>query len=242
MIPKVIHYCWFGGKEKPEKIINCINSWKSFFPDFEIKEWNESNFNMDILPYVKEAYFAKKYAFVSDICRITALATEGGLYLDTDVEILKRFPDDILNEKAFLGFESGFNDYLIATAVIGSEPNNPFFLEFLDSYKETHFFSHLRYNEETNVDRITKALVDEGLLQNDKHQIINGIHIYPKDYFCNYDFHKRESFSSENSLARHLYFSSWKENKKTFFLRRKAELKTVYTILFYKIISFWTKL
>lgn len=95
MIPKIIHYCWFGGKEKPESAQKCIRSWKKFFPDYEIKEWNESNFDVNMIPYTKAAYEAKKYAFVSDFARFWVLYHYGGVYFDTDVEVIRNM-DDLL--------------------------------------------------------------------------------------------------------------------------------------------------
>ena len=104
MIPKIIHYCWFGHNPLPESAIKCIESWKKFFPDYEIREWNEDNFNVDIIPYTKDAYEAKKYAFVSDYARFWILEKFGGLYFDTDVEVIKSM-EDIIAEGAFLGAE-----------------------------------------------------------------------------------------------------------------------------------------
>ena len=105
MIPKIIHYCWFGGKPKPELAEKCIESWKKFCPDYEIVEWNEGNFNINSNLYVKQAYEAKKYAFVTDYVRLYALYTQGGIYMDTDVMVLKPL-DEYLNHEAFSGFES----------------------------------------------------------------------------------------------------------------------------------------
>ena len=105
MIPKIIHYCWFGRKPKPQKVLEYIETWKKFFPDFEMKEWNEDNFDVNMMPYTKEAYYAKKYAFVSDVARLYALVHEGGIYFDTDIRVVKRFSDELLNSHGFLGFE-----------------------------------------------------------------------------------------------------------------------------------------
>ena len=104
MIPKIIHYCWFGGKPLPELAQKCIASWKKYCPDYEIKEWNESNFNLNSCDYVREAYEAKKWAFITDYVRLYAMVTEGGIYMDTDVEVIKPL-DPFLKHKAFSGFE-----------------------------------------------------------------------------------------------------------------------------------------
>ena len=98
MIPKIIHYCWFGRNPLPQSAIKCINSWKKFFPDYEIKEWNEQNFDVNIIPYTSEAYQAKKYAFVSDYARMWVLYNYGGIYFDTDVEVIKPMKDIVEND------------------------------------------------------------------------------------------------------------------------------------------------
>ena len=103
MIPKVIHYCWFGHNPLPKSALKCINSWRSYFPDYEIKEWNETNFDVNMMPYTTEAYNARKFAFVSDVARFWILLNEGGLYFDTDVEVIKGF-DDIVSSGAFMEF------------------------------------------------------------------------------------------------------------------------------------------
>ena len=103
-IPKIIHYCWFGGKEKPEQVKKCIGSWKKYLSNYQFMEWNEQNFDVNQFQYTKDAYAAKKYAFVSDVARVKALLEYGGIYFDTDVEVFKSF-DDILDAKCLLGFE-----------------------------------------------------------------------------------------------------------------------------------------
>lgn len=115
MIPKIIHYCWFGGNPLPELAVKCIESWKKYCPDYEIKRWDESNFDLKCCDYVKEAYQAKKWAFVSDYVRFKVLYDEGGLYFDTDVELIKPI-DDILARGPFMGVEVGqpFNERLQA--------------------------------------------------------------------------------------------------------------------------------
>src|SRR5215510_15199585 len=105
MIPKIIHYCWFGGNPLSELALKCIASWKKYFPNYEIKEWNESNYDVHKIPYTSEAYNAKKYAFVSDYARFDILYQYGGIYFDVDVEVIKQF-GDILNDTGFMGMET----------------------------------------------------------------------------------------------------------------------------------------
>ena len=123
MIPKTIHYCWFGGNPLPDLAVKCIDSWKKYCPDYEIKEWNEKNFNLDACPYVREAYEAKKWAFVSDYARLYAMVTEGGIYMDTDVEVLKPL-DEYLDNLAFSGFQT---EKEIPTGIMACEKGFPLF-------------------------------------------------------------------------------------------------------------------
>lgn len=135
MIPKIIHYCWFGGNPLPELAKKCIASWKLYCPDYEIKEWNESNFDLDCCDYVREAYQSKKWAFVSDVARLHALVTEGGIYMDTDVEVIKPL-DNLLKYNAVSGFET---EKTIQTGLIASEKENSMLQEMLASYEDDHF-------------------------------------------------------------------------------------------------------
>lgn len=123
MIPKIIHYCWMSGEPFPELIRDCIDSWKAKLPDYKIIEWNSQNFDYNIIPYTKEAMEKKKYAFVSDYVRLYALYKYGGIYLDSDIKVLKSF-DSLLNDKAFTGFESKER---IGVWLLASEKQNPFF-------------------------------------------------------------------------------------------------------------------
>ena len=140
MIPKIIHYCWFGGNPLSELAQKCISSWKKYFPEYEIKEWNESNFNLQCCDYVKEAYEAKKWAFVSDYARFWILYHEGGLYFDTDVEVIKPI-DDIINNGAFMGCERTGNYGLGVNPGlgIGADPGISLYKEILDDYEKSHF-------------------------------------------------------------------------------------------------------
>ena len=141
MIPKIIHYCWFGGKEKPQSAIKCINSWKKFFPDYEIKEWNESNFDVHSIPYTHDAYEAKKYAFVSDYARFWILYRYGGLYFDTDVEVIRPM-DDLIAKGSFMGCEIDHGENYSVAAGLGLAvvPGHPLYKQFLDIYATLPFF------------------------------------------------------------------------------------------------------
>lgn len=142
MIPKIIHYCWFGGKEVPQSTKKYIESWKKFLPGYEIKRWDESNFEVNAIKYTREAYAAKKYAFVSDYARFWILFNYGGLYFDTDVEVIKPL-DDIISKGAYLGVESQ-NDTTITVAPglgFGAEAGNKLLGRMIDLYQTFHFLN-----------------------------------------------------------------------------------------------------
>jgi len=160
MIPKIIHYCWFGRNPLPDLALKCIESWKKFLPDYEIIEWNEDNFNLDIYQYTREAYELKKYAFVSDVCRLYAIKEMGGIYLDTDVEILKPL-DKFLHHNAFSGFET---NYTIPTGLMASEKNGKWATEMLDYYYERPFvLDNKKIDMTTNVEIISKLMKQKGI-------------------------------------------------------------------------------
>lgn len=207
MIPKKIHYCWFGGKEKPDSVKKCINSWKHFCPDYEIIEWNESNFDIHCMPFVEQAYEAKKFAFVSDVARLMIVYEHGGLYFDTDVEVIKSF-DNMLDNKAFLGFEN--NEYVASGLGFGSEAGVEFFKDHIDAYEDKSFV-----NEDGSYNLIgcphvaTELLVEKGLIQNGQEQIVDGVHIYPVDYFNPFDSITGKLTKTNNTYSIHWYDASW---------------------------------
>lgn len=163
MIPKVIHYCWFGGNPLPKSAQKCIASWRKYLPDYEIKEWNESNFDVNIIPYTAEAYKAKKYAFVSDYARFWILYKYGGLYFDTDVEVIKNM-DDIIANGAFMGLEkkqAGATPNCVGVAPglgLGVNPGLGLYKELLDVYDDKHLFSAFGKIGGTIVDITSKIM------------------------------------------------------------------------------------
>lgn len=177
MIPKIIHYCWFGENAKSDKIRFCMESWKKYLPDFEIKEWNEKNFPIDKFNYVKQAYDAKKWAFVTDYVRAYALYNEGGIYLDTDVEITSNL-DTFLHHGAFSGFESKGYPF---TALWGAQKGHHWPKKILDFYDTKNF------EQETNTVYVSKILELEYGFNSQLDTIQNfhnDIFIYPSNYFC----------------------------------------------------------
>ena len=206
MIPKVIHYCWFGRNPLPKSAKKCIKSWKTFCPDYEIKEWNEDNFDINSNRYVREAYETGKFAFVSDCARLYALYNYGGIYMDTDVEVLKSF-NDILDNKCVFGFEEGS---YIATSFMAAEKKANIIKEFIELY-ENETFKHTtgKLNTITNVVRLTELLKSKGLVCNDKMQNIESAVIYPKEYFSPYDYRNCVNNSTSKSYCIHWYYVSW---------------------------------
>ena len=219
-IPKIIHYCWFGGNEKPKKVNKCIESWKKFMPEFEIIEWNESNFDINALQYTKQAYEMKKYAFVSDVARLNALNTYGGIYFDTDVEVFKNFTP-LLNEKCILGFEE---EEYIATSMMAVEPNNNLINSFLKIYDNIPFLDEEgNIIEGTNVSKLTDLLVEKGLKRENIYQKLDdNISIYPKEYFSPYVYPYGIYQITDNSYCVHHFFVSWQS--KTVLLKRYLKM------------------
>lgn len=215
MIPKKIHYCWFGRSKMPELALKCIASWKKYLPDYEIKEWNEDNFDLELYPYVREAYNNRKFAFVTDVVRLYALYTEGGIYMDTDVEVLKPL-DCFLNHQAFSGFEDEYN---VPTGIMASEKGGKWAMENLAYYDKRHFQKKDgSLDLTTNVVIITNYMLSLGLKQNNTYQDFpNLITFYPKDYFCPKSYDNGEIYLTNNSYTIHHFAGSWHSSKQKFY-------------------------
>ncbi|WP_459501953.1 glycosyltransferase family 32 protein [Bacillus sp. C1] len=220
-IPSTIHYCWFGGREKPEIVQKCIDSWKKNLPEYEIIEWNENNFDIECNLYVKEAYDSKKFAFVSDYVRVYVLYKFGGIYLDTDVEVFKPF-DNMLHHDSFWGFEQ---ENYIATSTIGAMKGNKLIKIFLDSYEGKEFIKEDgNHDELTNVAIVTNILKNAGLKLNGEYQEISGMGVfYPQTYFSPYDYINCRKFITENTYAMHHFYKSWLPLK----VRIKGNIKLI---------------
>ncbi len=211
MIPKTIHYCWFGRGPKPELALKCIESWHRYMPDYEYKLWDESNFDVNIVPYTKEAYEAHKYAFVSDYVRLWALEREGGIYLDTDVVAFKSF-DDLLVWKAFVGFE-GSKTTPVGTCVMATEPHGVWINEQLERYQGRHFvLEDGQWDQTTNVQFITKHMSENGLVLNGLEQDYKDLHVFPVEYFCPRQT-TGEYLRTDVTYCDHLGLGSWTAGK-----------------------------
>lgn len=210
MIPKIIHYCWFGRGEMPQLAKKCIASWHQYMPDWEFKLWNEDNFDVAAVPYTREAYEAKKYAFVTDYVRLWALYNEGGVYMDTDVEVLKSL-DDLLHLSAFTGYE-GSKKLPPVTGIIASVSHGTWVKEQLDSYENAHFLMEDgSYDMTTNTVRIAALMRDNGFVQNGVEQDYKDLHVFPVTYFCPRQT-TGELLFSENTYCDHHCMGSWSED------------------------------
>ena len=228
---KIIHYCWFGPNPKPKLFYKCLKSWQKFLPDFEIKEWNESNSDLEANEFVKEAYKEKKWAFVSDYIRTKALYEEGGLYLDTDMEITAPI-DDLLDDESFLGFEQ--SSYVAVGIWWEKKPKSFLTKKLLDKYNNISF--NIKNIYMFAIPKlITDILISQGLTLFDyfNTQKVNDITIYSADYFYPIPFEHDTDITSKNTRGIHYYDASWVDN--SFMLREKiAHLrkKTWFEVLF----------
>lgn len=205
VIPKIIHYCWFGNNPLPSKVKECIASWRKYFPDYEIKEWNETNFDLKSNLYAKEAYDSKKWAFVADYVRLYVLVKYGGIYLDTDVEMVKNM-DLLLKYKGFCCFETKNQ---LCTAVLACEPHFKLFEKWLHFYDTKVFdFDY----EEPNVLLFTRICQKYGLKLDNKRQSINGLQVFPSEYFSPKDYMTGEIVMTNNTFAIHHFSESWHSN------------------------------
>jgi mannosyltransferase OCH1-like enzyme len=211
MIPKKIHYCWFGGQPLPELAQLCIESWRRFLPNYEIIRWDESNYDVNKIPYISEAYAAKKYAFVSDYARFDILYQYGGLYFDTDVEIIKDL-SEIVENGAFMGCENSVNGYLINAGLgLGAVPQMAIYKEILEDYQQRHFFSEAKQQDLTTVVEIVSHIFERYNFntQNNKIQKINDVTIYPPMFFCPQNGWFNRYKLSKDTYSIHHYAASW---------------------------------
>ena len=242
MIPKIIHYCWFGGNPLPDEARKCIESWRKCCPNYEIKEWNEDNFNFDSCDYAKEAYQKEKWAFVSDYARFKILYEEGGLYFDTDVEVIKPI-EDIVQKGPFMGCEQGDSLYVAPGLGLAANPGLGLYKDILDYYNNEHFVNEDgSINTTTVVQRITDLLKDRGFKGTGEIECIDGVYIYPPDFFSPMNYWTGEIKISDQTRSIHHYSMSWKSEyeKELKEIERKCRIslgnKLGYVI--YKIIIF----
>ena len=210
MIPKVIHYCWFGRGEKPAQALMCIDSWKKFLPDYYLKEWNEDTFDVSQNQYVREAYENRKFAFVTDFVRLYALYHEGGIYMDTDVEVIGSF-DSFLHHHAFSGFETDGN---VPTGMMAAEKGSVWAKELLNQYDSRRFVKEDgTFDLTTNTTVITNYMVSKGLQLNNQYQDFPGLcTMYPSEFFCPKDHRTGVIHRTSNTICIHHFAGSWINN------------------------------
>ena len=228
MIPKKIHYCWFGRNPLPELAIKCIESWKKYCPDYEIIEWNEDNFDYTSCDYIKEAYEQKRWAFVSDYARFWILYKYGGLYFDTDVELIKPI-DDLIERGPFMGLEREFDFgsinrvqdssvvekqagiYVAPGLGLYATPGMELYSHILDEYQKRHFINEFGKEDTTTVVQIVSNLLSQYMIETvDDITLKTGdVYIYRKDVLCPIDYRSGKIEITDNTRAIHHYMASW---------------------------------
>lgn len=223
LIPKKIHYIWLGGKPLPPLAKKCLASWHKYMPDYEVVRWDESNLDFYSCDYASEAYKAKKWAFASDYARFKILYEQGGIYLDTDVEVIRSL-EPILEQGPYMGFEVDCGEATKGTVASGlglaANPGLGLYREILDSYERAHFIKDDgSYDLTTVVERVTDILREKGLRDVPGIQEVAGVRIYPSEYFCPKDPINSRLILTENSYSIHHYDGSWTTGKQKFHKR-----------------------
>lgn len=238
MIPKKIHYCWFGGNPLPDDAKKCIESWKKHCPDYEIIQWDESNYDLNKNGYVKYAYENKKYAFLTDYARLDIIYNEGGIYLDTDVELLKSL-DDLLDCEGYIGMEQ------IGTVNtgqgFGAVKNHPFVKENKEYYENNNFIDENGNFKQVICVKITTDILNKkGLKKENVLQKIYNMNIYPVEYFCPLKMGTNKLNITKNTYSIHHFNASWYTGNKIvkkikyYLIPLKQFIKKVYSFIVVK--------
>ena len=231
MIPKIIHYCWYGQNEIPEDIKYYIDTWKKYCPDYKIICWNENNTNLNENKYLKQAYDAKKYAFVTDYMRLKVLSEYGGIYMDTDIELSKSL-DEYLHHKSFIGCQ---DDNVFSTGLIGSEANHPWIVKLFEHYNDLEFINNDgTYNLKPNTILITEITEDlyNWKFKNELQYLNGDICVYPVEYFCCKNWITGKIEKSSETVAIHHYKGSWlseedKRRSKSHLMKKNLIIKLI---------------
>ncbi|MCT6884029.1 MAG: hypothetical protein M3Z52_08050 [Snodgrassella alvi] len=234
MIPKLIHYCWFGPQPLPAATRQYIASWRQFLPDYQIQLWNEHNFDYQANAYTRSAYAAGKYAFVADVCRIQALYQHGGIYLDTDVQMIASF-DPFLHHHCFTGFEQGMNPYTREltcnpqAGVMGCEVGSILMQDIWQQYQNLEF----NPQQLITINQLFKQIYQKhGIILNDQRQEIPGyVCVYPSDYFMAKNAYTHELNRTANTVCIHHYDGTWLNDSKGVNQLKRRILNTLRTTL-----------
>ena len=213
MIPKKIHYCWLGGGKKPPLAEKCIKSWKKYCPDYEIIEWNETNLDMESFPlYTRQAYERKVWGFVPDYIRLWIVYNYGGIYLDTDVELIKS-PDALLGKPAYFGFEDG--GCVALGLMFGAQAGNPILEEMMEDYENRSFIKEDGSIDTTAAPDLNTIVFERhGIIKNNTYQEIPGIAvIYPTEYFCPLGYYTGVLKKTKNTYSIHHFMASWQTDE-----------------------------
>lgn len=232
-IPKIIHYSWFGRKEKPAFIRKCIGTWEKKMPEYRIVEWNESNFNLEEHPFALDAYRAKKYAFVSDYVRVYVMYHYGGIYFDTDIEVKRDFSDKLAGAKFVIAFE--LPDSLM-TGFFAAQKGNPAVKEILDYYDRTSFYNADGSMQLTpNPIIFARETAKFGLVFNGQYQEIgDGMRIFPNEVFGGYNVYDMIYTITENTVLVHHYTASWRTVREEIPVKLKKLLLKLFGVEFFR--------
>lgn len=233
MIPKIIHYCWFGHNPIPAEYQRYIDSWRKFLPEYEIREWNEDNYDVNSIPFTKEAYEVGKFAYVSDYVRLKVLYENGGVYFDTDVEVIRPM-DDLMAQGAWMGVEKhtstpNEDDQVAIGLGFAVEPHNPILKEIMSFYENTHYiFPDGHMEQITIVPIVTGVLQKHGMPSHIDQPInVDGITIYPWDYFCPQEgFQYNEIECTKNTYTIHHYSATWMSKAEKRLMKRGYFFRT----------------
>lgn len=241
MIPKIIHYCWFGGNPIPEFNKKCIESWKKYCPDYEIIEWNEGNIDLNSNNYMKEAYASRIWGFVPDVARLQIIYEYGGVYLDTDVELLKPL-DDLLNNHAFMGIENGNTNTIALGLGFGAEKNDPLIKILLDDYNGRRFIK-----SDGTLDRTSAPMIQTAVLKkigfngkNIKQTIMSAV-IYPSEFFCPKSVITGFLNVTKNTYSIHHYDASWYNEEQKNYKKNRLEIFNKYGSFFGRFVWAWRR-
>ena len=213
MIPKIIHYFWVGGNPKPKSVLQCIKSWKKYCPDYKIMEWNESNYDFNKNAYMKQAFENKRWGFVTDCARFDVIYEYGGIYLDTDVELIKNL-DSLLTHNSFFGYEEADDYYINCGSGFGSCAKNPIIKDLRDYYDNVYFV-----NDDATLNLIPLPIHNMhifkkiGVNYDNSLQNIDENVFYPSDYFCPKNFETGLLKITDNTYSIHHYDASWYNDK-----------------------------